>query len=316
MKKITQKKKIAILLGGLMISSVLFGGCSVSSNTIKKGISISSTPQNVWMWDATNVSNINVIKKLKSLNTDTVYVNTGWAPESNEFYLKKHSLMYASFIESANDNKIKVDALLGNPDWALSSNYVDFENQINDILSFNEKFSYGFNAIHLDIEPYLIKDWDTNKSKYLTSYIENLKKIRTLIDNHNIKTDDTLALVVDVPFWFSQKEFSINNENILDLLFSVVDGVTIMNYTKNQTDFVSRAVDILKIADKYDNKSVTVGMEFQPSYTDITLYDVNPDKLVDYVKNSLAELKKYDSFKGLSIHEYNSYLDYVTTNIK
>lgn len=306
------KKSVTLLIVCLVITSMFVSGCSLSSKSLIKGMELTNVSQSSWMWNATDVGLISVISQIKMLKLDTVYINTGWSPEKNKFYLENHPIMYATFIRTASSYKISVEALLSNCDWALEENYTDFEKQVKTILDYNKIYKDGFDAIHLDIEPYILPGWDNNIESYLSSYIDNLEKIKLTIGGHNLRNKDNIKLSLDIPFWFSQEQFNVKGENVIDLMLNIADELVIMNYTQIQSDFVERGIEVLKIADKHPNKSVKMAIEFQADYSDVGVWDMTPDQIINYLDNSIPEFNKYESFKGLAIHDYTSYIKYIS----
>lgn len=346
-KKELAKKSAVLILGGFIGFSLLFTGCKASAaktppdgsqhlptpaSTVTAASSDSqSTPtsaptvtavpndsqdtptpaptvpdfadadQNTWIWDTKMISSDDTIKQLLKYHIDDAYV----------YYSRRFSSKFNDFIGKSSDNGIKVEALMGSSDMALSSNYDSFEKQINTVLDFNKNYSNRFEAVHLDIEPYTLPDWDSHMKEYLTSYLDNLKKIRKLIDRHNQENNDTLKMVLDIPFWYYQKQFDIDGVNIIDSLFEVADELVIMNYTKNQSDFISRGISNLSVADKHPGKTMKIGMEFQPQVEDVTLYEKTPREFQQYISDSLKEFSKHEAFAGYAIHYLNVYVDYL-----
>lgn len=316
MTNMTTKKKTLAAIVSLLISAFILTGCNKSGTEVRKTIRLTeNTPQATWVWDAREVGKINTVRNLYKLGMDTIYINTGWTPETKEYYLQKHPLMYASFIEEASRYKMNIQALLSNNDWALLEYLDGFKKEVNVILNFNKKYKYKFEAVHLDIEPHLLEHWDDNIESYLASYIDNLKEIRRLINEHNEESDDDLKLIIDIPFWYCQEKYNVGDNNTVDLLLEVVDGITIMDYTKKQTDFVNYAVEVLEIAEKHKDMTVEIAMEFNPDIKE-SIADKDLQELQTYINESVPEFEKYKVFKGLSFHDYSSYQKYVLDNME
>lgn len=308
-----KNKKIMNMFGVIIIvSTLILTGCKRTE--LIKATAISDVSQSIWMWDASKEMSPSGIEALKKLNVDTVYLNTGWDTSYKELYLKEHELKYAMFMDSANQADVNVQALLSESNFALSKYYNDLESQVKIILNYNKEYKYRFTAVHFDIEPYLFKDWDNKIENYLSSYLENLQKIKELIDNHNLKEKDNLILAIDIPFWYYQDKYNVKGTNIVDLLLQTVDEINVMDYTQNQTDFVNWGKEVLSIADNYPNKTVKIAFELDPNEKDITLYKLSPDELIKYVGDSVKEFEQYSSYKGISIHNYDSYMSYLKEN--
>lgn len=294
-------KKLFIILAITMCLT----GCSES--TLNK-IENSDITNSTWIWNVENM-NLQTIKNLNDTKIKEIYLNVGWSPEKNENYFENNPLKYNSFINNLKSYNIETQALLSNNDWTLKENYQDFENQVSNILNYNKKYKNRFKGIHLDIESYLLENFENNSEIYFQSYLENLKKIKELINQHNTQNKDNIILSIDIPFWYSQK--TINNNNLIDELLNVVDEITIMNYTKNNDDFINRGKEILNIAKNYSNKKVKMGIELNETEEDISLKNLSFEEILNFLDKSLIEFETYENFDGFSIHDYNAFINYL-----
>ena len=290
-------KKILIgILTGIITLSI---GIGVGGNSEVMADS-SNSYKRTWEWNSTTIDNPTIlINDLTSKNLSNVVVNCGYDTVTKTPYLKNNVGKYDTFIQQATSKGIKVEGIYSNNDWALTSNYTSLANSVKEVLNFNATHRNRFSAIHLDIEPYLLSDWQTNSNSILQQYVSNLSNIRTLINSHNKKNKDSIKLVIDIPFWFNQ--YNVNGKNYVDSLLEKVDKIVVMDYTQNDLDFINRGVDILNIADKYTNKKVVIASEFQSDYTDVTLYAKSLTELGSYTNNALSEFQKHISFDSLSV---------------
>jgi hypothetical protein len=83
-------------------------------------------------------------------------------------------------------------------------------------------------AIHLDVEPHALTDYDGNKEKYLAMYVELLKKAKAYC------TAKGLKLSVSIPVFYP--------ENILKEIYAQADDVYLMAYEHPDADFIIRKV--------------------------------------------------------------------------
>lgn len=84
------------------------------------------------------------------------------------------------------------------------------------------------NALHLDVEPHTLSDWDNNKDKHLAEYVELLKKTKTYCTEKGIK------LSVSIPVFYP--------ENVLKDIYAYADNIYVMAYEHNDADFIIRKV--------------------------------------------------------------------------
>lgn len=263
-----------------------------------------------WVWDSKEVASNDSLKVAKKLSIDTLYINTGWNESTSEFFLKKHEHLYMTYIRKAFYQNLNVEALLSNNDWTLAENYDDMENQVNEVLKFNKKYRIGFEAIHFNVKPYLLNDWDTYGARYLTSYIINLSKIKKVVEQHNKETRDDLKIVVDVPWWYAY-EYTDKNTIAMQELLKVSDELVVENFTTNKSDFTSRFIDTLQFADNEENKQVSMAVMLVDSEKEVdSLAYMNVNDLVEFLNDGIVEFSKYESFKGIAILDYDGFNGY------
>ncbi|MGZ4056117.1 MAG: hypothetical protein ACXVPY_12570 [Bacteroidia bacterium] len=83
-------------------------------------------------------------------------------------------------------------------------------------------------AMHLDVEPHAMSDFDTNKDKYYNMYVELLKKTKLYC------TQKGLKLSVSIPVFYP--------ETVLKDIYAQADNVYIMAYEHADADYIIRKV--------------------------------------------------------------------------
>ncbi|HEY0031404.1 MAG TPA: hypothetical protein VGC65_11635 [Bacteroidia bacterium] len=129
----------------------------------------------------------------------------------------------ALLFEKFNASGIKTELLIGN-NKLLS---------VKDPNAYFDSITNGINlstikAIHLDVEPHVLDDYDSNKEKYLNQYVELLKKTKTYC------TQKGLALSVSIPVFYP--------EPILKQIYAQANNVYLMAYEHPDADFIIRKV--------------------------------------------------------------------------
>lgn len=298
------------------------------NNILQKIRNKEKIPISIWMWEANEIHKNNIIQELSDLGIDVVYLNAGYEKDVKGNYIETYPKEYNEFIKEAEKYNIKVQALFGTPEWTDTTYYNDLKEHVKLIFKYNKKYKNKFDAIHLDIEPHLydkdmneLPDWGEHeeiRADYLKMYYENLNNISKLIKLYNQKFNDDLKLVLDIPVWFKDETFIVKDKNIIELLIEIADELVIMNYTNNQSYFKAWGMDNLMVTDEYNEKlshktRVTIAMEYQPDETMISLYYLSSEELNLYIQNSILEFKLYQSFHGLAIHDYKSYITYLSS---
>lgn len=267
------------------------------------------TSLQTWLWDATYIKKESAVADLRDQGISTVYLNAGWEPKEKEFYLKENPKLYSSFIQKANQKGIEIEALYGNPEWALKENLSSLKGEVQTVLNYNKKNKNAkFTAIHLDIEPHLFPNWKGNEVSLLNEMVANLKEVRKQIDTHNKKTNDQLKLAIDVPAWYTQYE--IDGGVAHKVLLEIVDEVGVMHYTKNEDYYLEGAIPYLEVAAML-NKQVSIGSEFQNDYAEVSLATMPMEWTKAYLEEGVRTFNEYPSFKGLALHEFHTFSEYV-----
>lgn len=289
-------KKILIIC--LMFILVLTPSITSAENMS----SIHSLNKSTWEWNSAKIKDKTYINSLKSNNVNRVFMY------ANRSYLSANVKHYNRFISNANTYGIRVNSLLGDPSYGTKSGLTALKSEVATTLTYNKKYAHDFDAVHLDIEPYLNVGWEGNESQYLEQYLSNLKEVRNQINQHNNTNRDDIKLVIDLPLWIYQ--FDANGQAFLPQVFDIVDEVGIMAYTHYNDYYISGSVEFLKVA-KEKGKKVNIGSEFQSDYADVSLSSFDKNTSETYLLNGLKTFNTYSSFNGLSVHTFQAYKDYM-----
>ena len=84
----------------------------------------------------------------------------------------------------------------------------------------------GAEGVHLDVEPHTFDDWDERRAFYLDRYVEMLRQARRLTREASLK------LSVSLPVFY--------DEETLQTIFPLTDGVNLMAYQHDDVDYVVR----------------------------------------------------------------------------
>ncbi|WP_203898035.1 hypothetical protein [Virgisporangium aliadipatigenens] len=104
-----------------------------------------------------------------------------------------------------------------------------------------------FDAVHVDVEPYLLPEWQTAQATLAQQYLNLLGKLAAAT---------TKRVEADVPFWLGQ--LTVGRKNLATEVLSRVDAITVMSYRNTVTgpnsvmdigrDFLTRAAAARKPA--------------------------------------------------------------------
>jgi hypothetical protein len=109
----------------------------------------------------------------------------------------------------ASRHGIAVAALGGDPRWALRH---------GEAITWARRSATVVGALHVDVEPYALRAWDTDRDRLVRGYLELLERLRVLPGR----------LEVDVPFWYGS--IPAADGNLADAVLARVDAVTVLSY--------------------------------------------------------------------------------------
>lgn len=198
--------------------------------------------------------------------------------------------VYQQFITKATNNKISVHALDGAPKWALDGgqSYADSLFQWVKSYQKNSTENQRFTGVHLDVEPYILKEWNTDRADVVLAYQKLIKRSGQLSNNLN------LEFSIDIPFWFDEITFAntYGKSNLAKWAIKNSDFATIMAY-RNAAAGINGINALVKTEVQYAKdfgKAINIGVETGESSegANISFYE----KSKSYMKGELAKVAK------------------------
>lgn len=195
----------------------------------------------IWLWDRRKIAGAEsaIIRELASRGVNRVYLQIGDRPEE-----------LSSFLLTARRSGIAVYALDGSPDYVNAPDVLI--KRLRNVLSYNHGHPEApFAGFQIDVEPYLLKDFNLNRNAYAARFVALLRSLRTL-------AADTLPLSVVIPFWFDQ--VPAGNRSLAQSTVAEADEVVAMAYRTTTDAIVSCAATTLAWGERL-NKPVMLGIE-------------------------------------------------------
>lgn len=179
------------------------------------------------------------------------------------------------FISLAKSQGLTVQLLLGENTWIFPPNRKKLINIIKLFNRFNSMAgSYGFDGLHLDIEPHALPDWKFEKTRLETLYVETLSEVKKISDK---------PVIVDIPPYFVNLDFQ--GTTLADEVFSLVDGVNVMAYSTSIPYLRKVASFYSSLSSKY-GKPITVSLSVEKDLSDMeTFYRKPISELLKALKN-------------------------------
>jgi hypothetical protein len=188
---------------------------------------------------------------------------------------------------------IRLAALGGDKGWALDP---------NQALAWQRAVQKTglFAALHIDVEPYLLPGWNTNRAQTATKFLTMLDKMRAAA---------TLPIEADVPFWYG--EYTISGKNLATEVLRRVAAVTVMSYRDSGTGPNS----ILEVSRDWLTRGAAAGKRVRLGAETGALSDCPYCTFAEEGATALGnELAKVDAatrttyaFAGIAVHHYDSW---------
>lgn len=192
------------------------------------------------------------------------------------------------FIAEARRRGIRVEALDGDPAWALKARHAGPLGVVEAVIAYNSssKPDERFAGIHFDIEPYLLISWRFPRSR--EQLLRELLELTTRCQQRARETG--MQFGVDIPFWWDVID-DATGRPIADTLFEGVrksaarhlidrlDNVGIMNYRNTAAGsdgLIAHGTPILAYADTVKGARIYMGVETSLSDPSDTWFVAGP----------------------------------------
>lgn len=126
----------------------------------------------------------------------------------------------SKLIDKLAKNNIEVEALIGNNNLLNDPDPELYLTQLMSVYDLSQ-----FEAIHLDVEPQAMPEWDVDKEAALVKYLEMLKRVRDFCNENKLK------LSVSIPTYFPQPT--------LMEIYKLADHVYVMAYENVKPEFIA-----------------------------------------------------------------------------
>lgn len=208
-----------------------------------------------------------------------------------------YSTEIKSFFKDTKELGVSVYYLTGQPQWGLDPEAKDMKKQMDKIVSLNVANSEigQFKGVLIDIEPYLLEEWNTNEKDAFNVFVISMK------ETYNYAKDNNLEVILCLPNWLDK----VSKESLETLIKECCDEVAIMNY--NRSDEIVAIEDEVRYAQDV-NKPIHCIFEFQ----DIGQHGLTENETYRYegigkAINNFNKLKKY--YGNATIYLSYHYLD-------
>ncbi|MED4584818.1 hypothetical protein P9578_18745 [Brevibacillus choshinensis] len=212
---------------------------------------------------------------------------------------------YRSFIRDANARGIEVHAVAGHPAWALASNQKRMLKIVNWVKQYNESVTRAeqVRGIQLDIEPYLLPQWETEQERVIREWQSNID-----VFTAEVKKDSDLEASAAIPFWMDDIPTPSNRDLSLSTwLISRFDTVCIMAY-RDELDgpngLLSLVDEEMNQADKLERR-VLIAVNMKEIEDDHASFaEEGAEEMNQLLEKLPAKMADHPSYSGNAIHDY------------
>ncbi len=233
---------------------------------------------------------------------------------------------YGALIEQANQAGITVEALEGDPHWALKDQRETWWQKFKVIMDWYDRqpSQRRFSGLHLDVEPYLLDGFDTpEKWSILAQYVDYMNEVKIALQKRAPK----LIFAADIPFWYDNilnadeysnhciVEFNGAKKPVSQHIQDICDYIGIMSYRQyalGENSITQLCQGELTYAEKIGRK-IFPGVEMSPDQDPptISFYGTNVALFREQVGLVEKTFGQRRGFGGVLVHYYNSYRDFL-----
>lgn len=209
---------------------------------------------------------------------------------------------YASFIRRASAQHVRVYALDGSPGWALDRSlpqaFVDWLTRYQSSAASNEKFA----GIHIDVEPYLLPEWNSGRNDLLIAWKKSIEVLLTGAGRLGLPAE------ADMPFWFDEHAMPGEKGTLSAWMIDRFDGVTIMAYRDSGEQIAEISKNELAEAEKL-GKTLRIAVETNPSAETprVTFYEEGSSFLKRQLETARKIFGDSPTFAGFAVHDYEGW---------
>jgi hypothetical protein len=259
----------------------------------------------LWLWESDIIKDSAAMSKFFSVVTD------------NDF-TKVHALIdrdmgnaaWESFIAQCNTRGISVEALMGDAQWVLgktTENGPTLQHQLDWIEQYQKSAPQNaqFSGIHMDVEPWGLDGWTSNKETYIDSFVGIVDTVVSFAKHQS------LHVAADLPFWANT--VPCKDATLDTCLLGHLNSVTFMTYRNTATELIDVAAPLLKaVADAHSGSTVWLSVETSSKCAEAELISY-AGKGVKTLMGDLVTVGKHaavegSGFAGIAVHSYTEFV--------
>ncbi|CAH8769976.1 SGNH/GDSL hydrolase family protein [Paenibacillus dendritiformis] len=277
----------------------------IVSAALMAGFTQADEPQQAtWVWQAERIVSDpeQLLSFAKNNQIDVMYLHIHPdVPES----------AYRQFVRQAAKEGIEVHALAGDPTWALPEYRGRMMDFLHKIQHYNAQAAEDerFRGIHLDIEPYVLPQWEEDTNEIIHAWMDNLD-----VFLEAGRKEGSLEFGVDIPVWFDgYAGTDPSDASLTESVMKRFDYTTLMAYRhelEGDNGILALIREEMAIGDRLGTK-VLVGINAKPMPGEehTTFANQGAAAMNDALKQIGASLAGHSSYGGTAVHDYRYWND-------
>ncbi|WP_026672691.1 hypothetical protein [Alkalihalobacterium bogoriense] len=280
-------KKIGVMS---MVLIMLIGGGFFVRQALGHSLSIGS-----WVWETNEIENVDALFTFfEAEQIDRIYLQIDQSRRYSD---------YQRFIQEATEKEIEVFALDGGPDWVYTNEakiFVRWVHSFNEVVEENERFV----GIQLDIEPYLLPEWEENREEIVRRFQDVILDVKQEIP--------MISLELAVPFWFVSIDYhnEFGKGDLGQWAVRNSDQVSVMTYRtelEGENGIFSLFDPFVERAQR-ENRPIRLAIEtMEIDDESISFYFHSKETFQQALATLLSHYEKDKTVTGIDIHHYKSH---------
>ncbi|PAD32163.1 hypothetical protein CHH60_04050 [Paenibacillus sp. 7523-1] len=217
---------------------------------------------------------------------------------------------YRSFVKRAQAQGIEIHAMGGHPIWGRSENRPRIERLINYVKNYNAEVEpeERFKGIHLDIEPYTLPEWNSDRDALLTEWAANISFFQ-----EETKKDSSLETSADLAVWLDSSPLPGQDMSVSEFMIRTLDHVSLMAFRNNAEGSNGIAAVVsqeMEIADRL-GKPLLISVEMKENHegAHISFYEKGAAEMEQQLAKLPELLKAYEAYQGNMVHAYDYWIN-------
>jgi len=229
------------------------------------------------------------------------------------------SEVYRQLIRRMHGAGLRVFALLGSADlhsevYVLPEQRDQALTMFQRVLDYNASsaFEERFDGVNLDIEPYILDEWDRNKLGLLGQYLDLGQALMDL----RRASGQSIQVGPAIPFWFAriQVQWHGVSASVTEHALALYDYAVLMDYRNHAegTDgIINHAIDTMEIAGRL-GKQIVIGVEVGSGEAEkVSFQHLTERDLERELALTERAFGNRDAFAGFAIHHYRAYREWL-----